>query len=149
MSKYLDIARGCWDSVKNIHYLPPAVYGMKVAYEKEIKNMQEQNEEKEEKKKMITKITPETTVTEICEVIKYIEKKEKTEICSMILFHDMSGRFVNTCDSDDTIVEIEELEEYLTKQNDEENEENIRQIIKRLFDDPKSIEMIMDIVRKL
>jgi hypothetical protein len=36
---YLIIARACWDSVKNIHYLPPAVYGMKVAYEKKIKEL--------------------------------------------------------------------------------------------------------------
>ena len=41
MSKdYLEIARVCWDSVKNIHHLPPAVYGMKVAYEKKIKELE-------------------------------------------------------------------------------------------------------------
>lgn len=36
---YLIIARKCWDSVKNIHYLPPAVYGMKIAYERKIKEL--------------------------------------------------------------------------------------------------------------
>jgi hypothetical protein len=36
---YLIIARECWDSVKNIYYLPPAVYGMKVAYEKKVKEL--------------------------------------------------------------------------------------------------------------
>ena len=36
----LKIARACWDSVKNIHYLPPAVYGMKVAYERKIKELE-------------------------------------------------------------------------------------------------------------
>ena len=39
-SSYLEIARRCWDSVKNIHYLPPAVYGMKVAYERYIKELE-------------------------------------------------------------------------------------------------------------
>jgi hypothetical protein len=36
---YLAIARNCWDAVKNIHYLPPAVYGMKVSYEHKIKEL--------------------------------------------------------------------------------------------------------------
>lgn len=39
-NKYLTIARECWNNVKNIHYLPPAVYGMKVAYEKYIKELE-------------------------------------------------------------------------------------------------------------
>lgn len=44
---YLLIARACWDTVKNIHYLPPAVYGMKVAYEKKIKELLNNEGEKE------------------------------------------------------------------------------------------------------
>jgi hypothetical protein len=36
---YLIIARDCWDSIKNIPHLPPAVYGMKVAYERKIKEL--------------------------------------------------------------------------------------------------------------
>lgn len=33
---YLKIARECWDVIKDINHLVPTVYGMKVAYEKEI-----------------------------------------------------------------------------------------------------------------
>ena len=48
MSKidYLIIARNCWDSVKDIIYLPPAVYGMKVAYERRIKELLNEKNEK-------------------------------------------------------------------------------------------------------
>jgi nicotinamide riboside kinase len=40
-TRYLDSARACWDSVKNIHHLPPAVYGMKVSYERHVKILHE------------------------------------------------------------------------------------------------------------
>ena len=43
---YLESARMSWDAVKNIHYLPPAVYGMKVAYEKVIKELEKELKEK-------------------------------------------------------------------------------------------------------
>lgn len=36
---YLEKARNCWNSIKDVHYLPPAVYGMKVAYERYIKEL--------------------------------------------------------------------------------------------------------------
>lgn len=43
---YLDIAKACWDSVKNTPHLPPAVYGMKVAYERKIKELMNESIQK-------------------------------------------------------------------------------------------------------
>lgn len=43
---YLDVARACWDSIKNITHLPPAVYGMKVAYERKIKELLDEKNKK-------------------------------------------------------------------------------------------------------
>lgn len=39
---YLVKARACWDVVKNIINLPPAVYGMKISYERKIKELQQE-----------------------------------------------------------------------------------------------------------
>ena len=36
---YLEKARNCWDSIKDINHLPPAVYGMKISYERYIKEL--------------------------------------------------------------------------------------------------------------
>jgi len=67
--KYIEIARACWDSVKNIHYLPPAVYGMKMAYEKELKRINIM----EEKMQIIYKMIDDNDSTEaIVEKIKFL-----------------------------------------------------------------------------
>ena len=40
MKDYLFLARNCWGSIKNVHHLPPATYGMKISYERKIKELQ-------------------------------------------------------------------------------------------------------------
>lgn len=42
---YLEQARNCWNSIRNLKSLPPGTYGMKVAFERKIKELEKEIEE--------------------------------------------------------------------------------------------------------